>query len=52
MKILYLSAFGLPNGRIEKSVLTAKNNGYEIIFAGRESPQYKNNIFSRMFDQT
>jgi len=48
MKILYLTSFGLPNGRIEKSVLTAKTNGYEVIFAGRESPQYKNDIFSRM----
>lgn len=52
MKILYLTSFGLPNGRIEKSVFTAINNGYEVIFAGRESPQYKNNIFSRMYSIT
>jgi hypothetical protein len=35
MKILFLSSFGLPNGRIEKSALTAAKNGYEVIFAGR-----------------
>ena len=52
MKILYLTNFGLPNGRIEKSVLTAINNGYDVIFAGRESPLYKNNIFSKMYSIT
>ncbi|HEU4481609.1 MAG TPA: glycosyltransferase [Nitrososphaeraceae archaeon] len=52
MKILYLTSFGLPNGRIEKSVLTATNNGYKVIFAGRESPQYKNSIFYRMYSIT
>ena len=52
MKILYLTNFGLPNGRMEKSVLTAINNGYEVIFAGRESPLYNNNIFSKMYSIT
>jgi hypothetical protein len=49
MKILFLSSFGLPNGRIEKSALTATKNGYEVIFAGRVSPTYKNFMFSRMY---
>lgn len=49
MKILYLTNFGVPNARIEKSVITALKNGYEVIFAGRESKNYQNNLFSRMY---
>ena len=50
MKILHLSDEGLPDWRIEKSAISASNLGYEIFFAGNDSINYHNKIFSKIYE--
>jgi len=48
---LHLSTEGLPDWRIEKSVLTALNKGHEVVFAGSKSPlRYNRNTFSKIYE--
>ena len=39
----------LPDWRIEKSAISASNLGYEIFFAGNDSINYHNKIFSKIY---
>ena len=48
MRILHLSDDGLPDWRVEKSALTAKKAGHELIFAGRLTNKTISDIFSEV----
>jgi len=48
MRILHLSDDGLPDWRVEKSALTAKKAGHEVLFAGRLTNHDKSTIFSKV----
>ncbi|TFH03573.1 MAG: hypothetical protein E4H14_16505, partial [Candidatus Thorarchaeota archaeon] len=49
MRILHLSQTGLPDLRIEKTALTMKDEGHELIFLGGRSFKWQNlNAFSRV----
>jgi hypothetical protein len=50
LKILHLSDDRLPDWRIEKSAISASNHGYEIFFAGNDSINYHNKIFSKIYE--
>lgn len=50
MKILHLSDDRLPDWRIEKSAISASNHGYQIFFAGNDSINYHNKIFSKIYE--
>lgn len=50
MKILHLSNFGLPDWRLEKAGKTGQNNGHDVVFGGRPSPDYKGKTFSRIYE--
>ena len=49
LRILHLSDDPLPDWRIEKSAISASNLGYEIFFAGNDSINYHNKIFSKIY---
>lgn len=48
MKILHLSDDGLPDWRVEKSALTAKKAGHEVVFGGRLDNNAKSTVFSEL----
>lgn len=45
-----MSDDSLPDWRIEKSAISASNHGYEIFFAGNDSINYRNKIFSKIYE--
>jgi glycosyltransferase involved in cell wall biosynthesis len=49
LRILHLSHNCLPDWRVEKSAISASNHGYEIFFAGNDSINYHNKIFSKIY---
>lgn len=50
LKILHLSYAGLPDWRIEKSAISASKCGHEVIFAGRDSKNYRTKTFSKTYE--
>lgn len=48
MKILHLSDDGLPDWRVEKSALTAKKAGHEVVFGGRLDNNAITTVFSEL----
>ena len=48
MKILHLSHESLPDWRIEKSAISALNNGDDVAFAGNGSKNYPGTTFSEV----
>lgn len=49
MRVLHLSDDGLPDWRVEKSALTGKKNGHQVIFAGRIRNVTSSNVFSEVY---
>jgi hypothetical protein len=49
MRILHLSDDGLPDWRVEKSALSAKKKGYEVVFAGRLNSIPQSTVFSETY---
>ncbi|MDF1539528.1 MAG: glycosyltransferase [Candidatus Thorarchaeota archaeon] len=50
MRILHTSHTGLPDPRIEKTALTMKKDGHELVFlGGKSSDSYNSNIFDRKY---
>jgi len=48
---LHLSTEGLPDWRIEKSAITAKSQGHDVLFAGSKSPfNYNRKTFSKVYE--
>jgi len=47
---LHLSYAGLPDWRIEKSAISASKCGHEVIFAGRDSKNYRTKTFSKTYE--
>ena len=53
LRILHLSTEGLPDWRIEKSAITAKSQGHDVLFAGSKSPfNYDRKTFSKVYEIT
>ena len=53
LRILHLSTEGLPDWRIEKSAITAKRQGHDVLFAGSKSPfKYNRKTFSKVYEIT
>ena len=52
MKILHISPLGLPDWRVEKSVITGINYGYRVSFAGNLLPDHNihdSKIFEKLY---
>ena len=49
MRILHLSHEGLPDWRIEKSALSARKFGHQVMFGGVNSTNYDRSIFSNIY---
>jgi hypothetical protein len=49
LRILHFSNISLPYWRIEKAATSALNRGHELFYAGNESANYDNKIFSKIY---